>query len=343
MKKVQNCLFITRQGVSLHKEGKAITVTEKDDLGAKHTLLKLPLRAIRNINCFGTIFVSPYLMAHCGELGISISFFTANGKFQATVCGPQKGSILVRIEQYRHFFNARQSITLVKNTLAAKILSERQLLLRHLRTYGETPQLIDASKRLKFTVAELKKAETIDMLRGFEGDAAKVYFSVFPCLIRNADFSFKERNRRPPRDPVNALLSFFYMILQQDITSALQAAGLDSQLGYLHRPRSGRHSLALDLLEEFRTPVVDRFVLALINRAQVTPDDFEQDDIQGCSLKDASRRKVLEVWQSRKLQEIIHPYLQEKIYAGHLPNVQASLLAAYFRGDISSYPPYVLR
>lgn len=343
MKRVKNSIFITKQGVYLHKDGEAIAVNQRDDAGINRTLLKLPLLAIQNIYCFGNITVSPYLMGYCGEHGIVISFFNASGKFQASVLGPDHGSILVRIKQYQHFFDSTKTTSLVKNIIGAKIASERQLILRHLRTYGENEFLTNASYQLKNAILKLKTCTSVDLLRGYEGEAAKIYFSCFPYLLRNKDFEFNERSRRPPNNPINALLSFFYTILQQNIASALIAVGLDCQLGYLHRPRAGRNSLALDLLEELRAPIVDRFVLTLVNRSQVSHRDFIHDDIQGCQLTDSSKRKVLELWQARKLKEVIHPYLKEKIYAGNIPNIQASLLASYFRGDLAVYPPYISR
>lgn len=343
MKKIQNCLFVTRQGVYLHKEGEAVIVSQKDEENNSHTLLKLPLRAIRNIFCFGNIMISPHLMAYCGDQGILISFFTFYGQYKASVLSPQKGSILVRIEQYRLFFDSEGTTSLSKNIIAAKIDSERQLLLRHLRTYGYNTYLHDATLKLKISLNKLRSASSIDLLRGYEGDSARIYFSVFPYLIRNSAFTFTGRNRRPPQDPINALLSFFYSILQQEIAGALQSVGLDSQLGFLHRPRPGRNSLALDLLEELRTPVVDRFVLSLINRSQIAPSDFNFDSIEGCTLKENFRKKVLEIWQSRKFKEIIHPYLKEKVYIGLLPQIQASLMASYFRKDMEFYPPYIMR
>lgn len=341
MKKLQNTLYINTEGVYLHKENETLVVDGKDEENKQVRLLKLPIHAISNIFCFGNIMVSPQLLGFCGEKGVQLSFFDRNGQFQARVIGRQQGNVVLRIEQMKYAFSG--DLRVVKNIVAAKIKSSRNVLLRQIRTYGEAQDLKQAAESMKLAFNKIKTLETKDLLRGTEGEAAKEYFGVFNSLIRNESFTFNNRNRRPPKDPVNSLLSLLYSVYAKEISGALQGVGLDPQIGFYHEPRSGRDSLALDLLEEFRAPIIDRFVLSLINRGQVEPKDFNLDSIGGVFLTTEGRKKVFEQWQAKKLEIIEHPFLHEKIPIGLLPHVQSMLLAKFLRHDLDNYPPFISR
>ncbi|MBT1427537.1 type I-C CRISPR-associated endonuclease Cas1 [Dickeya dianthicola] len=341
MKKLQNSLYITRDGAWLHKERETLLIEQTVD-GQRQKLLQVPIHSVGNIFCFGNVLVSPQLMGFCGENGTQLSFFDPFGRFLARVVGRQSGNVLLRRAQFQA--TTTQATTLARHILTAKIQSSRRVLLRHLRTYGDNPALQAAADRLRQIVAELPAKTDIERLRGLEGEAASHYFGVFDSLIATrSELRFNGRSRRPPRDPVNALLSFFYAILSKEISGALQGVGLDPQVGFLHQERPGRDSLALDLLEEFRAPLVDRLVLTLINRQQVAIQDFTTDMLGGVTLKDEARKRVLQAWQARKQEEITHPFLNEKVAVGLLPHMQAMLLARHLRGDLAHYPPYVLR
>lgn len=338
MKKLQNTLYITRDGAYLHKENETIVIDVKEN-DRKITLLKIPVHAVNNIFCFGNILVSPQLLGFCGEKGIQLSFFNQFGKFQARVVGCQTGNILLRQAQYDYVMS--NDLTAAKNIVAAKIRSSRNLLMRFLRTYEDNLDVKNNTEKMQQILRMLQNVKTKDELLGIEGEAAKNYFSVFNLLIRNKDFSFNLRTRRPPKDPVNSLLSLLYSIFTKEISGALQGVGLDPQMGVFHMPRPGRDSLALDLLEEFRSPIIDRFVLSIINRGQLSSKDFESDVLNGVYLKDDARRALLQLWQAKKQEEIIHPFLKEKINIGLLPHVQSMLLARFLRKDINNYPPFV--
>lgn len=341
MKKLQNCLYITRDGAYLHKERETLLVEQTID-GQRQKLLQLPIHSVGNIFCFGNVMVSPQLMGFCGESGTQLAFYDRFGRFQARVIGKQSGNVLLRRAQFLKADS--QDATIARNIVAAKVQSSRVVLLRQLRTYGDNAGIEVAAKRMRQIIDELKNKTDVDQIRGFEGEAASHYFGVFGSLItvRNG-FVFNGRNRRPPRDPVNALLSFLYSIMAKEVSGALQGVGLDPQVGFLHQERPGRDSLALDLLEEFRAPVVDRLVLTLINRQQIKPTDFLTDMLGGITLKDDSRKLVLQSWQAKKQEEIIHPFLKEKVAIGLLPHVQAMLLARHLRGDLAQYPPFISR
>ena len=338
MKKLQNTLYITRDGVYLHKENETIVVDVREN-DRKVTLLKIPVHAVSNVFCFGNILVSPQLLGFCGEKGIQLSFFNQFGKFQARVVGCQTGNILLRQSQYDYVMS--NDLMAAKNIVAAKIRSSRNFLMRFLRTYEDNLEVKNVSAKMLHNLRMLQDARSKEELLGIEGEAARNYFSVFNLLIRNKDFSFDARTRRPPKDPVNSLLSFLYSIFAKEISGALQGVGLDPQMGVFHMPRPGRDSLALDLLEEFRSPIIDRFVLSIINRGQISLKDFESDVLDGVYLKNDARRSLLQLWQAKKQEEIIHPFLKEKINIGLLPHVQSMLLARFLRKDIDNYPPFV--
>lgn len=339
MKILLNNLYITTDGSYLHKERETLVVKQNH---AK--VFQTPFHALNNIVCFGQVMVSPGLMAACGENGIGLSFFTAFGKFQSRLQGPQSGNVLLRRAQYRLADNAPEKPA--KLFVAAKIANTRQNLLRHQRNHGTNETLESTIKQLAGALRRLKNQTDLDQIRGIEGDCAARYFSVFNMLIVDecrSEFEFNGRNRRPPLDPVNALLSFAYSLLTHEIASALQGVGIDPYVGYLHSDRPGRVSLALDMLEEFRSWWCDRFVLTLINRRQVKSSDFNVDASGAVRMTDDARKAFLTHWQARKQDLLQHPYTDEKLAVGLVPHVQATLLAKYLRGDLALYPPFQAR
>ncbi|QIZ75785.1 type I-C CRISPR-associated endonuclease Cas1c [Ferrimonas lipolytica] len=340
MKQLQNCLYITKDGAYLHKQRETLLVEQRIE-GKKHKLLQVPIHSIGAIFCFGNVLVSPQVMGFCGERGTGLAFFDQFGRFQARVVGQQHGNVLLRRAQYQ--FSDEQQLTFVKGLVGAKLQSSRAVLQRHLRNHGAVTEVKQASARLKQIIESLPVQRSIDSVRGYEGEGAKHYFSVFGQLITNPKFEFNGRNRRPPKDPINAMLSFLYAIWGKELSGALQGVGLDPQVGWLHTERPGRDSLAQDLLEEFRAYVIDRLVLTLVNRKQVKPKDFITDVSGAVSMSDEARKTVLQAYQSRKLETINHPFLDEQVEIGLLPHLQAMLLSRHIRGDLASYPPFCMR
>ncbi len=338
MKKLLNTLYITRQKSYLHKERETIVVKQDGE-----KLGQFPAISISNILCFGQVSVSPFLMGYCGEQGIGLSFYSEYGKFLARVEGKQTGNVLLRRSQYRWADSEEQSLSIARLMVAAKIANGRAVLMRELRNHGENDLLSQAVSKLATSLRRAQNAQSVSESMGIEGDAASSYFGVFNELLRGSDFHFKGRIRRPPTDPVNALLSYIYTLITHECASALQGVGLDPYVGFLHQDRPGRVSLALDLLEEFRAPWADRFVLTLINRKQVQTNDFVTEASGAVRLTDDGRKTVLTAWQERKQIEIRHPYLEEKVSIGQLPHCQAMLLARHIRGDTEYYPPYLVK
>jgi CRISPR-associated protein Cas1 len=338
MKKLLNTIYVTRQESYVHKERETIVIKNGDS-----KLGQFPALAVGNILCFGQISVSPFLMGYCGEQGIGLSFFTEYGRFLARVQGRQTGNVLLRRMQYRWADDAEKSASVARVMVAAKIANSRAVLLREIRNHGANPLLKSAGNRLASSLRRVRSAGSIDEAMGIEGDAANAYFSVFNELLRGTGFAFGGRVRRPPTDPVNALLSFVYSMITQESASALQGVGLDPYVGFLHRDRPGRVSLALDLLEEFRASWADRFVLTLINRRQVQSSDFVTEASGAVRLTEDARKSFLVAYQERKQTEIMHPYLQEQVPIGLLPHCQAMLLARHIRGDTQHYPPYLVK
>jgi CRISPR-associated protein Cas1 len=338
MKKLLNTLYITRQGSYLHKERETIVIKNDDEKVAQ-----FPALTIGNILCFGQVSVSPFLMGFCAEQGIGLAFYTEYGRFMARVQGKQTGNVLLRREQYRWADNTAKSVAVARLMVAAKIANGRSVLLREIRNHGENIALKEASARLAISLRRARHAGSVEEAMGIEGDAASTYFSVFNELLRGSGFAFGGRVRRPPTDPVNALLSFVYSLIAQECASALQGVGLDPFVGFLHKDRPGRVSLALDLLEEFRASWADRFVLTLINRRQIQLKDFVTEASGAVRLTDDARKSVLVAYQERKQVEIMHPYLEEQVPIGMLPHCQAMLLARHIRGDTQYYPPYLVK
>ena len=336
MRKLQNTLFITTQGCYLHKERETLVVELE-----RRKLAQLPVHAIANIFCFGNVLVSPFLLGFCGENNVNLAFFTEYGKYLGRLQGAQSGNVLLRRAQYR--LSETNPVPIACHIIATKIQASRRVLQRHIRNYGEDKELNEVVRMLEASLRQLQKADCLETVRGIEGDAASRYFAVFGRLIRQKEFSFDGRNRRPPRDPVNALLSLLYSVLGKEISGALQSVGLDPQVGFLHADRPGRDSLAQDILEEFRAWWIDRLVLSLVNRKQIQISDFVTEASGAVQLKDDSRKHLFQALQAKKQEKIIHPYLQEEIEIGLLPHIQALLLARHLRGDLAQYPPFLMR
>jgi len=343
MRHLLNTLYVTTQGAYLSREGETVLV--RVDQEAK---LRVPIHTLGGIVCFGQVSCSPPLMALCGERNVAISFLSEHGKFYARVQGPVSGNVLLRREQYRRADSEAFSAKIAQSVVVAKIANCRTVILRAIRDHAENPQVpaLEAAgvrlARLLDDPALRGQPVALDAVRGLEGDAARTYFEVFDHLItaQKEDFFFRERSRRPPLDNLNALLSFFYTLLVHDVTAALETVGLDPAVGYLHRDRPGRPSLALDLMEEFRPVLADRLALSLVNRQQIRGKGFKKTETGAVLMDDATRKEVLVAYQKRKQEEIQHPFLGEKVEVGLLPYVQAMLLARYLRGDLDGYPPF---
>jgi CRISPR-associated protein Cas1 len=341
MKKLLNTLFVTTQGAYLSKEGETVMVKVDGEVA-----MRLPVHTLGGIVCFGQVSCSPYLMGFCAENGVAISFLTENGDFLAKVQGPVSGNVLLRREQYRRADDMNSSAQIAKAILTGKLANCRTVLQRLLRDHSEKidiDTISGASQKLANAMRRLQSESSLDILRGIEGESADAYFDVFDHLITSQkdDFTFHERNRRPPLDNVNCLLSFIYTILMHDVRSALESVGLDPAVGFLHRDRPGRYSLALDLMEEFRPYIADRLTLSLINLSQVQGKGFKKKESGAVWMEDDTRKTVLVAYQKRKQEEIEHPFLKEKIAIGLLPYAQALLMARYLRGDIDNYPPFI--
>lgn len=338
-----NTLFITTQGAYLTRDHQTLRV--KIDGQAK---LAVPLHHLDGVVCFGRVTVSPAALAACGEARLALSYLTEQGRFVAGVVPPIHGNVLLRRQQYRLADDEAARLRMARPMIAAKIQNARNTLLRAARDGAadeDAKALRSAASRLAALLTGLPGAMELNSARGIEGETARTYFSVFTRMVRHDRETFRlaRRSRRPPRDPVNALLSFVYALVRHDCESAIQAAGLDPAVGYLHADRPGRPSLALDLMEEFRALTADRLVLAMINRRQVQAGGFAVDAAGGVSMDDKTRRALLVAYQQRKREEVTHPLLEESVPVGLLPHLQARLLARTLRGDLDDYPALVLK
>lgn len=339
MKRLLNNLYVASSGSYVHKQGETVVIEREGK-----RIAQIPVHALQGVYCFGQIMVSPQLMGFCAEQGINLAFLSEHGRFLGRMQGPRQGSILLRRAQYRR--SEQAPLDVAKVVVAAKIRGSRNVLQRRLRTYGTHAGVQEAVRALGHGLEGLGAADSLDQVRGLEGEAAARYFGVFSELIapdRRRDFVFAGRNRRPPRDAVNAMLSFVYSVLGLDMSAALQAVGLDPQAGFLHADRPGRDSLAQDMLEEFRAWLADRLVLSLINRRQVTPAGFHTEASGAVRMTDETRKALLAALQARKQEVVVHPLLREEVAVGLLPHVQALLLARHIRGELSVYAPFVGR
>lgn len=344
MRRQLNTVYVTTEGAWLRKDGENIVMEVEGE-----TRARLPAHMLESLVCFGRVLVSPPLLGYCAEQGICVSYLSPNGKFLARVEGPVSGNVLLRREQYRRSDDGSRCAAIVRNLLVGKVHNQRAVVSRGLRDYGDDlppearAELSHTDKRLKRISARLLIDAPVDVLRGLEGEAAQAYFGVLDHLIRvpDAAMRFGGRSRRPPTDAANALLSFLYTLLTHDCRSALETVGLDPAVGFLHRDRPGRPSLALDLVEEFRPVFADRLVLSLINRKQVSARDFTRMDNGAVLLKEDARKTVLTAYQERKREQLHHAFIDEKVDIGLFPAIQAQLLARYLRGDLDAYPPFL--
>jgi CRISPR-associated protein Cas1 len=334
VKKLLNTLYVTTEGAYLRKDGETISV-EIDGVARA----RMPVHLIGQIVLFGEATMSRDMMGFAAEAGISVTWLAYSGKMAARVEGPQTGNVLLRRAQHEATKDGACALPVARAVVAAKLANQRALLRRHLRDYPEVgPEVVDAMQRRLADAARLAlDAPDLDTLRGMEGEGAQAYWSAFPHLIRNPDFVFNGRNRRPPRDPVNAVLSFLYAMAALDARAACESHGLDPQMGFLHRDRPGRMSLALDLMEEVRAPLCDRVALSLVNRRQLKPSHLDRQETGAVLLTEEGRKLVLTEWQARKRSELRHPWLNERIPLGLVLQTQAQILARHLRKDVSDY------
>lgn len=341
MKKLLNTLYITSENSYLSLDGENIVVLDREkEVG------RVPLHNLEGIVSMGYRGTSPALMGACADRNISLCFLTPNGKFLARITGKVKGNVVLRMKQYTMSLDDAESLKVAKNCIIGKVHNARWVLERATRDHGmqiNVERVKKASIMLKESVTMIQNCVSKEQLRGYEGEAASVYFGVFNELIlqQKKEFLFKGRNKRPPVDNVNAMLSFVYTLVTNNIASALEACGLDPYVGVLHTQRPGRVSLALDLIEELRSVLADRFVLSLINKKIVNNKDFQKKENNAVLMKDDARKRILTEWQNKKKETLTHPYLKEKVEWGMVPFVQAMLLARYLRGDLDAYPPFL--
>lgn len=340
MKVLLNTLYVNTPEAYLTKDGQNVVVTVE-----RKEIARIPIINLQGIYSFTYAGASPGLMKLCVDNNVLLSFFSPNGRFIARCQGSVSGNVLLRMRQYKRSEEEGVKLGLSKIFIGAKIHNSRCILQRAYRDNGHDETLSETIGHLKDYKKKVFSAKTIDEIRGIEGLAAKVYFEVFGKLIvqQRAEFKFDCRNRRPPKDRVNAILSFAYSLLTNEITSALEGVGLDPCVGFMHTLRPGRHSLALDIIEEMRSYICDRLVLSLINRKQLTVKDFVSMPDKSCLLTVEGRKKVIAAWQERKKDELTHPFLNESIPLGLLPHVQAMLLARNLRGDLNDYPVFLLK
>lgn len=336
-----NTLYVQTQGAYLHLHLDTVRVEVEGQVR-----LQVPIHHLGGVIVFGNVLLSPILLQRFAEEGRSVAWFSASGRFVGRLAGPTSGNVLLRRAQHEVLSDPERTLDVARWIVTGKIRNSRQVLLRGMRDLGNrVPAIEQAVHELQRLLHELEQASTLDAVRGLEGRAAYLYFSAFGHLIRGEDgtFTWQGRTRRPPRDPVNALLSFAYALLVGDCVAACEGVGLDPQVGYLHTLRPGRPALALDLAEEFRSAIADRLVLSLINRRQLQATDFVVRPGGAVVLKDDARRVFLEAFQRRKQEEVTHPVLQQRVPVGLLPHVQARLLARFLRGDAPVYIPYTIR
>lgn len=343
MKQLLNTLFVTSEDIYLSLNGENV-LANRD----KQVIARYPLHTLQSIITFSYSGASPALMGACCDRGIGLAFCTPRGRFLARASGENSGNVLLRREQYRAADDPERCCRIARNMIFGKLYNSRRSIERTLRDHGmrvDQRSLSASSEKLQTLLKPVTEVTEQDTLRGLEGVGATAYFGVLDEMIlnRKSDFFFHGRNRRPPLDRVNALLSFAYRLLSNDCAAALESVGLDAYVGFLHRDRPGRESLALDLMEEMRPCMADRFVLTLINNRVIRPEDFQLQDSGAVLLTEDGRRTFLKAWQERKRETLTHPFLGEKLAWGLVPYMQALLLARYLRGDLDDYPPFLWR
>lgn len=341
MRKLLNTLFVTSEDKYLALENENVVVMSGEEKAAQ-----FPLLMLEGIVSFSYKGASPALMGACAKRGIQLCFMTPRGRFLARICGEDRGNVLLRKKQYRISDDETASCLIARNFIFGKVYNSRWILGRALRDHAlriDADAVKLAAGQLSERLSTISQSESLETLRGLEGEAASRYFAVFDQLILNQKdaFVFEDRNRRPPEDPVNAMLSFTYTLLANDCAAALESVGLDSYVGFLHRDRPGRASLALDLMEELRGVFAERAVLSLINTREITKKHFEKQAGGAVYLNEEGRKILLNAWQAKKREQITHPYLGEKVYWGLVPYIQALLLARHLRGDLDAYPPFL--
>jgi CRISPR-associated protein Cas1 len=341
MRKLLNTLYVTSPNTYLSLDGENIVILKDES-----EISRIPLHNLEGIVTFGYTGASPALMGACAEHNISICFMKQSGKFLARVVGEVRGNVTLRKAQYRLSDSKDKSTKIARNFIIGKIFNSRGVIERATRDYAirlNVEKLKEVSKSLVSSLKSIEQSEDLEQLRGFEGEAATQYFSVLDDLIlqQKESFYFHCRNKRPPIDNVNAMLSFVYTLLSHDFTAALETVGLDPYVGFLHRERPGRVSLALDMMEELRSVYADRFVISLINKKEVSKEGFTQKENGAVFMDDNTRKIILKAWHNRKQELITHPFLQEKIEWGLVPYSQAMLLARFIRGDLDEYPPFM--
>ena len=341
MKPLLNTLFVTSEDVYLALDGENVVIKKEDK-----TTNRFPLHNLSGIICFSYKGASPALMGACAKRNILLSFCTPSGRFLSRAVGETSGNVLLRREQYRIADDLEKSCLIGKNFIFGKISNSRGVIGRTRRDHKlriDEELFINASNQLKNILPKILKETKLDALRGLEGSSATIYFNLFDEMILNnkEHFYFNSRNKRPPLDNINAMLSFAYSLLANDCSSALEAVGLDSYVGFVHRDRPGRNSLSLDLMEELRSCIADRFVLTLVNNKIISPNDFIIRENNSVIMTDKGRSLFLKHWQQRKTEELTHPYLNEKVKWGQIPYIQSLLLARYIRGDLEGYPPFL--
>lgn len=341
MRKLLNTLYVLTPQMYLSKDGENV-VGKMDE----RECFRIPIINIESIISFSYMGASPGLMHLCTSRGVKLTFLSPYGRYIGSLEGATKGNVLLRRTQYRIADDEVASSHFAALFISGKVLNQRAVLSRYLRDYSPsvevTAEMSTVLKTMKSEVKRLPHQHSRGGIMGVEGFVAQQYFALFHHLIRNPSFAFSGRTKRPPKDPTNTLLSFFYVILAHDVQAALEAVGLDPYVGFLHVDRPGRAGLALDLMEELRAYLVDRFVLSIINRRQISVGDFIINGENGYLIKDDKRKELLSLWQKRKRDEITHPFLEEKIPLGLLPYVQALLLARTLRGDLDDYPPFLM-
>lgn len=341
MRKLLNTLFITSEDVYLSLDGENVLANRNGSVVARY-----PLHTLFGIVSFSYSGASPALMGACVQRGVNLTFCTPQGRFLACVCGEANGNVLLRRQQYRIADDPQQSCRIARTMIFGKLYNSRRSIERTCRDHAmriDMQKFKESSARIYDLLPSVSEETSMESLRGLEGTGAVAYFDVFDDMIlaNKTDFYFNDRNRRPPTDNVNAMLSFAYSLLANDCASALESVGLDAYVGFLHRDRPGRKSLALDLMEELRPCMADRFVLTLINNRVVNASDFDKQENGAVFLNENGRRQFIKNWQERKQETITHPYLNEKMPWGMLPYIQALLLARYLRGDSDAYPPFL--
>ena len=341
MSTVLNTLFVQTQGSYVHLESDTVRIDVEGEIKTR-----IPLHHLSGITVFGQVMLSPFLIGRCAQDGRDITWLSRSGRFQGRLHGPVSGNVLLRRSQHQVLNDPQATLEIAKRFVAGKLQNARGTLLRAAReseTENDQTALRDAARSHASAITLLRDCSSLDELRGVEGITAKAYFAAFTSLVRTNrdDFTFTERSKRPPRDPINALLSFTYALLTGDCVAALEGVGLDPQVGFLHVLRPGRPALALDLMEEFRSSLADRLALTLINRGQITRADFDERTGGAWSLNETGRKTVLVAYQKRKQEEITHPTTNKTIPIALVPHVQARLLARHVRGELEHYPPFI--